>query len=126
MEHIQYISPIIAEARHHNKVQINQSQALPKPEEFESRDNMEYKIKAIIDSTIYSQQANNLIPGFNSLILWKSYPVKEITREPILAIIPFQKLISTFYKEHPKKPTISSSSLNSVLLITRLIIPKIL
>ena len=36
--------------------------ALPELEkelEFEAGDNKEYKVKAIIDSTVYSQQANN-------------------------------------------------------------------
>ncbi len=40
------------------KEQANKT--LPGPErEFEARDNKEYKVQVIIDSTIYSKKANN-------------------------------------------------------------------
>ncbi len=40
--------------------------ALPEPEkevEFEAGDNKEYEVEAIIDSVVYSQQANDQMPG---------------------------------------------------------------
>ncbi len=37
--------------------------------EFETRGNKEYKVKAIINSAVYGQQANNQIPGLYYLIL---------------------------------------------------------
>ncbi len=51
--------------------------ALPEPEknmEFEARGNKEYKVKAIIDSTVYGQQArNDQMPGLYYLVFWKGY-----------------------------------------------------
>ncbi len=44
--------------------------ALPEPEkEFEAGDNKEYEVKAIIDSVVYDQQANDKMPGFYYLVL---------------------------------------------------------
>ena len=49
------------------------NKALPEPEkelEFEAGDNKEYEVKAIIDSTVYGQQANNnQMPGLYYLVL---------------------------------------------------------
>ncbi len=47
------------------------NKALPGPEkEFEAGDDKEYKVKAIIDSAVYGQQANNSqMPGLYHLIL---------------------------------------------------------
>ncbi len=58
------------------------NKALPEPEKelkFEARDNKEYKVKAIIDSAVYDQQANDQMPGFYYLVLWKGYPKEENT-----------------------------------------------
>ena len=46
--------------------------ALPEPEknlEFETRDNKEYEVEAIIDSAVHNQQANDQMPGLYYLIL---------------------------------------------------------
>ncbi len=56
--------------------------ALPEPEKelkFEAGGNKEYKVEAIIDSTVYGQQANNQMPGLYYLVLWKGYPEEEYT-----------------------------------------------
>ncbi len=45
--------------------------ALPEPEkevEFEAGDNKEYEVKAIIDSAVYGQQANDQMPGLYYLV----------------------------------------------------------
>ncbi len=56
------------------------NKALPEPEkEFEIGDNKEYEVKAIIDSAVYGQQANNQIPSLYYLISWKGYPEEENT-----------------------------------------------
>ncbi len=56
------------------------NKALPEPEkEFEIGDNKEYEVKAIIDSAVYNQQANNQMPGLYYLVLWKGYPEEENT-----------------------------------------------
>ncbi len=52
------------------KKQVNN--ALPKPEielEFEAGDNKEYEVKAIIDSVMYGQQANNQMSDLYYLVL---------------------------------------------------------
>ncbi len=44
---------------------------LPEPEkdlEFEARGDKEYEVKAIIDTTMYSQQANDQMPGLYYLV----------------------------------------------------------
>ena len=54
------------------KKQINKALLKPKKDlEFEVGDNKEYKVKVIIDNTIYDQQTNNSnqMPGFSYLIL---------------------------------------------------------
>ena len=57
------------------------NKALPEPEkvmEFEVGGDKEYEIKAIIDSVVYGQQANNnQMPSFYYLVLWKGYPEEE-------------------------------------------------
>ena len=101
--------------------------ALPKPEkglEFEAGINKKYEVKAIIDSAMYSQQANNQIPGLYYLVLWKGYPEKENTWKPSSAVIYLRKLINTFHKEHSEKPTATFPSLDSTPPMVRLIIPK--
>ncbi len=43
--------------------------ALPEPEKkYEAGDNKEYEVKAIIDSVVYGQQANNQMSGLYYLV----------------------------------------------------------
>ena len=59
------------------------NKALPEPEKnmkFEAGGDKEYKVKVIINSAVYSQQANsNQMPGLYYFILWKSYLEEENT-----------------------------------------------
>ncbi len=101
--------------------------ALPEPEkdlEFGAGDDKEYEVKTIIDNAVYGQQANDQIPGLYYLVLWKGYPEEKNIWEPLLAVIHLWKLISTFHKEHPEKPTATSSPLDFVPPMTRLTILK--
>lgn len=41
--------------------------------EFEAEDNKEYKVKLIINSAVYSKEANSQMPDFYYLVLWKDY-----------------------------------------------------
>ncbi len=81
--------------------------------EFEAGGNKKYEVEAIIDSAVYGQQANNQILGLYYLILWKGYPEEKNTWEPSSAVIYLWKLINTFHKEHPEKPTATSPPLDS-------------
>ncbi len=46
---------------------------------FEEGDNKEYEVKAIIDSAVYGQQANDQMSSLYYLVLWKGYPEEENT-----------------------------------------------
>ncbi len=108
------------------KKQVDKTLLEPKKDlKFETRGNKEYEFEVIIDSAIYGQQTNsNQMPGLYYLVLWKGYLEEENTWKPSLAVIHLRKLINTFYKEHPEKPTATSPSLNSVLPMVRPTIPK--
>ncbi len=89
---------------------------LPEPEKevkFEAGDNKEYEVEAIIDNAVYGQQAIDQMPGLYYLVSWKGYPEEENTWEPSSAVIHLWKLINTFHKEHPEKPTATSPPLDS-------------
>ncbi len=102
------------------------NKALLEPEKgFEVGDDKEYEVEAIIDSAVYGQQANNSqMPGLYYLVLWKGYPEEENTWEPSSAVIYLRKLINTFHKEHPEKPTTTFPSLDSAPQIAKPTIPK--
>ncbi len=103
------------------------NKALPELEKelkFESRGNKKYEIEAIINSTMYSLQANNQMTGFYYLVLWKGYPEEEHTWEPSSAVIHLRKFISTFRKKHPEKLTATFSPLDSAPPMARPSIPK--
>ncbi len=101
------------------------AKALPEPEkEFEVGDNKEYEVEVIIDSAVYGQQANDQMPGLYYLVSWKGYSEEENTWEPLLTVIHLQKLISTFHKKHPEKPTATSPPLDSAPPMARPMIPK--
>lgn len=55
------------------KKQVNQSLLLELKREFKVKNNKKYKIKAIVDSTVYNKKINNQMLDFYYLILWKSY-----------------------------------------------------
>ncbi len=92
--------------------------------EFEAEDNKEYEVEAIIDSAVYDLQANDQIPSLYYIVLWKGYLEEENTWEPSSTVIHLRKLISTFYKEHLEKPTVTSLPLDSALPMARPTIPK--
>ena len=82
--------------------------------EFETSDNdKEYKMEAIQDGAVYVQEVDGHLLGLYYLVTWKGYPEEENTWKPFLVIMHLQKMISTFHKDHPEKPTVISASLDS-------------
>ena len=84
--------------------------------EFElGNDNKEYEMEAIQDNAVYAKEANGHLQRLYYLVVWKSYLEEENTWEPSLAVIYLWKMVSTFHKNHPKKPTATSAPLDSAL-----------
>ena len=54
---------------------------------FEAGNNKKYKINGIWDSAVYAKElAIRQLPRLYYLVLWKGYPKKKNTWEPVLAI----------------------------------------
>ena len=82
--------------------------------ELEAGDSEEYKIEAIQDSAIYaSKLKSSQLLGLYHLIAWKRYPEEENTWKSLFAVQHLKKLINSFHKNHPKKPTATSLPINS-------------
>ena len=90
--------------------------------EFEGNSNgngEKYEVEAIRNSTVYARESEGHLPGLYYLISWKGYPKEENTWESASAIQHLRKLVSTFHKEHPEKPTATSTQVNSVPVIAK-------
>ena len=87
------------------------------PELDVSDDSKEYKVEAISDSAVYTNKLESgHLPGIYYLVAWKGYPKEENTWELLSAVQHLKKLISSFHKVHPEKPTATSLPINSALL----------
>ena len=88
--------------------------------EFDTGDSEEYKVEAIWDSAVYAMELESgHLPGLYYLVAWKGYSKKENTWEPVSAVQHLKKLISSFHKDHPKKPTATSPPVDSALPMAR-------
>ena len=88
-----------------------------------NKNSKEYKVEAIWDSAVYANKLKSgHLPGFYYLVAWKSYPEEENTSELLSAVQHLKKLISSFQKDHPEKPTATSPPINSTPLMAK---PKI-
>ena len=87
--------------------------------EFELGNNKEYEVEAIKDSAVYAKEADGHLLGLYYLIAEKDYPKEENTWKPSLAVMHLRKMVSTFQRDHPEKPTATSIPLDSVLLMAR-------
>ena len=78
--------------------------------EFEAGgDHEEYEVEGIRDSAVDAKESEaGHLPGLYYLVSWKSYPEDESTWEPASAVQHLRKLVSTFHKNHPDKPTATS------------------
>ncbi len=74
--------------------------------ELDEGNSKEYEIEAICDSEVYTKKLDNgQLPGLYYLISWKGYPKEENTWEPASTILHLCKLINTFHRDYPEKPT---------------------
>ena len=81
--------------------------------ELDANDNEEYEVEAICDSAVYARELVGHLPGLYYLVSWKRYPEEENTWEPALAIQHLRKLISSFYKNYPEKPTATFKAIDT-------------
>ena len=90
------------------------NELFPEPEpEFDAGDNKEYEVEAIKDSAVYAKKAKGHLSSLYYLVFWKSYSEKERIWEPFSAVMHLQKMISTFHKDYPEKPTATFFPLDS-------------
>ena len=85
--------------------------------EFDKGNNKEYKIEIIWDNAVYTKKADRHLLGLYYLVAWKGYPEEKNTWEPFSAIMHLQKMVSTFYKNHPKKPIANPNYLYFINLL---------
>ena len=91
----------------------------PEPN-FDVGNNKKYEVEAIIDSAIYAKEAEKHLPGLYYLVFWKGYPEEKGIWGPFSTVIHLRKMISAFHKDHPEKPTATSSLLNSTSPMAKL------
>ena len=77
-------------------------------------DSGEYEVEAIWDSAVYARESKSgHLPGLYYLVSWKRYLEEENTWEPASAVQHLRKLISSFHKDHPDKPTATSPTIDT-------------
>ena len=83
-------------------------------------DSGEYEVEAIRDSAVYARESESgHLPGLYYLVSWKRYPEEENTWEPASAVQHLRKLISSFHKDHPDKPTATLAVIDTALPMAR-------
>ena len=86
----------------------------------------EYKVEAIWDSAVYMRKSKSgHLPGLYYLVSWKRYLEEKNTWEPALVVQYLRKLISSFYKDYPDKPTVTSPAIDTIPLMARPIVRPI-
>ena len=80
----------------------------------------EYEVEAIWDTAVYIKESKSgHLPGLYYLVLWKGYSEKGNTWEPASTFQHLRKLISSFHKNYPDKPTMTFLAIDTALLIVR-------
>ena len=83
----------------------------------------EYKVEAIRDSAVYVRESKSgHLPDLYYLISWKWYPEEENTWKPTSAVQHLGKLINSFHKDYPDKPTATSPAIDTAPPIARPIV----
>ena len=74
----------------------------------------EYKIEAICNSAVYVRESETgYLSEFYYLVSWKGYSEEENTWKPTSAVQQLRKLISSFHKDHPDKPTATFKAIDT-------------
>ncbi len=84
-------------------------------------DGEEYEVEAICDSAVYPKKSDSghHLPDLYYLVSWKAYYEEKNTWEPALTMLHFCKLISTFRRDHPEKPTAIFPPIDSASVMAR-------
>ena len=87
----------------------------------------EYKVEAIWDCAVSTRESKSgHLPNLYYLVPWKRYSKEKNTEEPASVVQQLKKLIISFYKDHPDKPTAISPTINTTSPIaTPAIIPTV-
>ena len=93
--------------------------------EFEAgSNNEEYEVEGICNTAVYIRELETgHLPGLYYLVFWKDYPKDKSTWEPALAVQHLRKLVSTFHKNYPNKPTATSLPIDLAPLIAKCTTP---
>ena len=76
--------------------------------------NRKYEVEAIQNSEVYVRESElSHLLGLYYLVSWKRYLEEENTWEPASAVQHLIKLISSFDKDHPDKPTATSPAIDT-------------
>ena len=93
---------------------------------FDAGNNKEYKVDGIWDSAVYAKEsAIGQLPGLYYLVSWKGYPKNKNSWELTSAIQYLWRLVTAYHKTNLKKPTLTSTPVDTALLIARPIAPLI-
>ena len=86
-------------------------------------DSGKYKVEVIWDSAVYGRESESgHLSGHYYLVSRKEYAEEENTSEPTLAVQYLRKLISSFHKNFPDKPTATSLVIDIALPMAKLIV----
>ena len=87
-----------------------------------NRDRQEVKVKIICENVIYVIKSEDYLSGLYYLISCKSYLKEDHMWELILVIQYLRKLLNTFHKKDPDKPTTSLNPVDLALPTSKLIV----
>lgn len=82
--------------------------------EFYSDDQQEFEVENIIDSVVYARESEDgKPPGLYYLVHWKGYPTADDTWEPAAGVKHLRRLLRSYHKDNPLKPTANSLAIDS-------------
>ena len=87
--------------------------------EFKAGNGDKYKVDGIWNSAVYAKKSAKQLLGLYYLVLWKNYLKEENTWEPALVIQHFQRLVTAYHKNNPKKPSSTFVPVDTALPMAR-------